>query len=344
MFVHQLGRKTRASAQTAVGTCGGVTVWSHSENKPSLQRRSSRQPEVSLFCGENWLQLFTSFYRGLSPNQKRNAVASECDPSGNYSYWQARPLVQVFSHLAQSWLPALLESEQVVAHLQPIACPRTRAVYGFEALARAHVDGKLINGGELVEAAGAHFQTQRFDQVARRAAAKSAANHLQNSEQIFINIFPENVDTAEVDLQDLWQSLREHDWSPENTIIEIVESTDDIPTSKLQEIIRVCRSGGCRVALDDVGLGHSTLNQARELLPDLIKLDRSLIPASVDDPAVPVVRAMVEFAHDLGIEVVLEGVETSQHLEVALEMKADLVQGWYVGRPCAIPQRIVCID
>jgi EAL domain-containing protein (putative c-di-GMP-specific phosphodiesterase class I) len=94
------------------------------------------------------------------------------------------------------------------------------------------------------------------------------------------------------------------------------------------------RKSGVRVAIDDFGMGYSSLSYLRRLPVDIVKLDRSFL-ADVDGEArsADFVGAVIAVAHAVGLSVVVEGIETQAQLDIASAAGADLVQGFLVGQP-----------
>jgi EAL domain-containing protein (putative c-di-GMP-specific phosphodiesterase class I) len=91
---------------------------------------------------------------------------------------------------------------------------------------------------------------------------------------------------------------------------------------------------GIRVAIDDFGVGYSSLGQLKNLPAQVLKIDRSFIAGMVSDPSdAAIVRSTIELAHNLGLEVVAEGVETELHLARLQEARCDIGQGFFLGRP-----------
>jgi EAL domain-containing protein (putative c-di-GMP-specific phosphodiesterase class I) len=91
---------------------------------------------------------------------------------------------------------------------------------------------------------------------------------------------------------------------------------------------------GVHLAIDDFGVGYSSLGYLRDFPVDLLKIDRSFITDVVErhDDAV-ITRAVINLAHNLGIEVVAEGVETAEQLRFLKIHRCDLIQGYFISRP-----------
>jgi EAL domain-containing protein (putative c-di-GMP-specific phosphodiesterase class I) len=103
---------------------------------------------------------------------------------------------------------------------------------------------------------------------------------------------------------------------------------------------------GVKVALDDYGVGYSNLMRLLTLPINTIKLDRSftreLITRTATDvnPSAAIIRSVVGLALDLGLEVVAEGVESSDQLATVLALGCDAVQGYFYSRSVSAPEAL----
>ena len=105
----------------------------------------------------------------------------------------------------------------------------------------------------------------------------------------------------------------------------------------LLSVLEQYRALGWRVALDDVGIGWSSLALVSSVRPDVVKLGRELVTRLAEPGPNAVARALTESAHAQGAVVVAEGVEDEPMADQARAIGADLGQGWWFGRP-ARPQ------
>lgn len=122
-------------------------------------------------------------------------------------------------------------------------------------------------------------------------------------------------------------------------IVELTETIalDDIALSK--QIIQSLRQAGVRVALDDFGIGWSSFSYLRELSFDKLKIDRSFITAIDKDPRQALfVETITTLSHQLGVQVVAEGVETWEELRAVLEIGVDEIQGYFYSKPLPLPE------
>ena len=112
----------------------------------------------------------------------------------------------------------------------------------------------------------------------------------------------------------------------ENMIMEDAESN----VIKLRQL----KDLGVRLSIDDFGTGYSALNYLQRFSMDQLKIDQSFIrPIKSADEHQPIVRALISLAHDLDMEVVAEGVETPEQLELLSNLSCDVYQGYLCSKP-----------
>jgi EAL domain-containing protein (putative c-di-GMP-specific phosphodiesterase class I) len=120
--------------------------------------------------------------------------------------------------------------------------------------------------------------------------------------------------------------------------LEITEGTLLTNLRSIAGKLAAVREMGVRVALDDFGTGYSSLCYLSSLPVDSIKIDRSLVSRFLDERGARAsVRAMIGLAHDLGLRVVAEGVETRPQAEALAALGCDEAQGYLFGMAAAAP-------
>ena len=122
--------------------------------------------------------------------------------------------------------------------------------------------------------------------------------------------------------------------SPVRLIFEITETAMMQDVNLARETVEMLHSRGIQVALDDFGMGYSSLAQIRHLPIDYIKIDRQFI-AEISDQRedLIIVSGMIDLSHSLGLSVVAEGVEAAAQARLLQNLKCDFAQGFYYGRP-----------
>ena len=129
-------------------------------------------------------------------------------------------------------------------------------------------------------------------------------------------------------------ALAEHGVEPSWLELEVTESvllSDRLRTSRMLERLV---DQGVRIAIDDFGVGYSSLGQLKTLPAKVLKIDRSFVSSMESDPNdAAIVSSTIELSHRLGLEVIAEGVETPAHLARLRAAGCDIGQGHLLGRP-----------
>jgi EAL domain-containing protein (putative c-di-GMP-specific phosphodiesterase class I) len=130
--------------------------------------------------------------------------------------------------------------------------------------------------------------------------------------------------------------LRAHRVPPERLVLEVTEHAVALDLDEVVDRLAELRAVGVRIALDDFGAGYSSLGQLRRLPVDVLKIDRILVdelPPGSARPSAPLVGVVVGLGHQLGLEVIAEGVADPAQQEIVAAAGCLLVQGELYGRP-----------
>jgi diguanylate cyclase (GGDEF)-like protein/PAS domain S-box-containing protein len=164
---------------------------------------------------------------------------------------------------------------------------------------------------------------------------------LPDGAMLFVNFTPSAIYDPEICLRTTWAIARRLGFPLSRVCFEVVETEQFPDVPFLRRILDRYRAEGAQVALDDLGAGHSSLSYLGLLRPDVVKLDRHLVSGIDGDRARQrLVSALLDYAHELEIKVVAEGIETEAELATVRDLGADLGQGWHLGRPAAAPQPV----
>lgn len=245
-----------------------------------------------------------------------------------------RPLQAVIGRVKAAWLVDLLEQDRLVSALQPIL-RADGTPFGHEALLRAiGADGALIGAGALMDAARETELLFTLDLAARKSALEAAARLGPERGSVFVNFDPASIYDPHYCLKETGAAARALGLDPERIVFEVTEGSQVRSLDHLRGILAVYRQAGFRVALDDVGAGFSGLNTLHVLRPDLIKLDMELIrDVDTDRYRQAIVRHLIGLGHELGIEVLAEGIETEGERRWLVAAGIDYLQGCLLGRP-----------
>ena len=226
------------------------------------------------------------------------------------------------------------EQRHFSAAYQPIVELGGRSVIGHEALLRTSTeDGTAVAPEVLFRAAETAGWIHLLDRIGRTTALRHAGPWLGPDALLFINFIPTSIYRPEVCLRTTEQAAREAGVRLDQLVFEVTEGHRVHDLTHLERVFDHYRSHRCRVALDDVGAGWSSLNMLVRLKPDIVKLDKEIVQSLPDPTGAAVVRAIVDIAHQYGGQVLAECVETEEQARVAADLGVDLAQGWLFGHP-----------
>lgn len=294
--------------------------------------------------GDAWELLPTDFgalkalWSQLSPTLRAEVQVAPM-VAGEVQFWETASLEAWRTRLDSPWFAQA--AKRLFFELQPVVDLARWEVFGREALVRAEWAGRVFGAGELLRAARAHGQLRAFDARARIGAIEQAYQDLGPSESLLINFAPGVVYHPRTCLATTFAACRTAGADFSRLVFEVTESEAFPDLTLLRAILDEYRAHGARVALDDLGAGHTSLLYLRELQPDLVKLDRGLIAGlHARDPRFALVGALIEYAHSLGVRVVAEGVESLSELALVMQLGADFGQGYALARPSRRPDAI----
>jgi EAL domain-containing protein (putative c-di-GMP-specific phosphodiesterase class I) len=210
----------------------------------------------------------------------------------------------------------------------------------WEALARGPQESPLHLPGALFAAAGAAGRTAELDLACRVAALRGALDAVvqDSGGTLFVNVEPGSAGQAP---SPALEAVRAE--AAARGLEVVVEVTERDLTARPADLLRVLdrvRELGWRVALDDVGAERRSLALMPIIRPDVIKFDMRMVQAPLDRAAARTVNAVAAEAERSGALLLAEGIETAEHLEAALTLGARLGQGWFFGRPAALPAQL----
>lgn len=154
---------------------------------------------------------------------------------------------------------------------------------------------------------------------------------------MFINFTPITIGNVEFVNKVKRMLFKYNEISPYNIIFEITEGDSIENIEHFQQNIKVIRSLGIRVAIDDTGSGYACLQMISEILPDIIKIDRSVIK-DIDQNNVKetMLKGLLLIAKEIGSVVVAEGIEKQEEASVLTRNKVDMAQGYFYAKPASM--------
>ena len=242
---------------------------------------------------------------------------------------------------AEQELILALERGELLLHLQPINRLDNLRVAGFEALVRwQHPQRGLVSPGLFIPLAEESVLINRIGLwiIDQSCAALARLNALRGDTALFmsINLSGRQFGDPEV-LPTLERAIAAHGVAPAQIKLEITESLLLQSLDEALPLLEACRARGMRVSLDDFGTGYSSLSYLHRLPLDTLKLDRSFVAQlESNDSGRRIVASVIRMAHDLGLDIITEGLETKEQIAELLALGADYGQGYWFSRPVAL--------
>ena len=240
--------------------------------------------------------------------------------------------------LAAPSIGDIITTRATVTHFQPILSARRKSIVGLEALSRGSVEsGQLIAPKLLFQMAAQSGLRMHLERACHESAMRSFARLTERPSDLvlFLNLSLTVMREHDATARLLREVVRASGVSSRQVALEILEGEID-DMDQLCELIASFREAGFLLALDDVGAGHSNLDRIPLIKPDVLKIDRSLIAGVERDYyKQETVKSLIGLSRTIGALVVAEGVETEDEAIVAMELGADLLQGYFLALPAA---------
>ncbi|KPD14662.1 bifunctional diguanylate cyclase/phosphodiesterase [Paraburkholderia nemoris] len=221
----------------------------------------------------------------------------------------------------------------LTSHFQPLYSLSHQKQVGFEALLRGEQDDGTLVPPVVLFAPKPSSDEGALDRASHAVHLANARKSLPGDAWLFLNILPATF-IAEGYADQLAMIVRAVGLEPERVILEILESHGG-SVDDMSRAAALYREHGFLIAVDDFGAGQSNLDRLLRIRPDLVKLDGELIRATGHGTEQPILPKLVSLLHLAGMLVVVEGVETTEELILAVESNVDFAQGFLLGRPAA---------
>ena len=224
----------------------------------------------------------------------------------------------------------ILEPGALTAAFQPVCEDRAGGMrtHYLEALIRGPRGTSVESPNVLFEYARRKNREAEVDLACVRAVL-AAARALPRHVRVGLNIHASTLALAPEFLNELGDAASRHRIAIDRLVVEIVEHAPPWDVAGFRNGIAGLRAIGARVALDDIGLGHSNYMMILECRPDYFKIDRYFVhDARTDFYRKAVLASVAQLARPFGAQVVAEGVETTDDLKTAQEAGIGLFQGW----------------
>jgi EAL domain-containing protein (putative c-di-GMP-specific phosphodiesterase class I)/GGDEF domain-containing protein len=238
-----------------------------------------------------------------------------------------------------SELDSILATGAVHCLLQPIVSLSERAILGYEALSRGPSNSALHAPLNLFAVARHAGRLSELELLCRQKACQSFSEQCLPG-KLFLNVSPDSLLEPQHQPGRTLKLLQTLGIAPSQVVIELTEQSPTEDFALLDAALHHYRAMGFSIALDDLGAGYSSLRLWSELRPDYVKIDRHFIDGIHQDAVKrEFVDSILRMAKASRAQVIAEGIEQAEELEILTEMGVDLVQGYLLSRPQEVPPR-----
>lgn len=237
-----------------------------------------------------------------------------------------------------------LEEDRFVLYWQPILSLCHNQVSRYELLLRLRGNpDQLILPTAFLPTAERHGLICDIDRWVVREAIHLIAEHNRVGHNLTLEVNLSGKSLADCELLSMIQrELTVTGVSPAQLILEITETTAIADMTQARKFMDALKRLGCQFALDDFGTGYSSFSQLKLLPVDYLKIDGSFIQnLSRDLVDQHLVKAIVEVACGLKKQTIAEFVEDEVTVELLCELGVDYAQGYYIGQPSPVPNRVI---
>jgi diguanylate cyclase (GGDEF)-like protein/PAS domain S-box-containing protein len=236
-------------------------------------------------------------------------------------------------------LARALSHEDLELAFQPVIDLREGATVGAEALLRWNVDGEQMSTAHAIAIAEETGIIGRLSDWIMRSSCRQFARW-RSAQTEDVSDWRLHINVSAHDLADerfvdrVLDGVAEGGCAPSDVCLEVTETAILSDTYGAHDRLNVLRAHGVTVALDDFGTGYASLGNLRNVPADIVKIDRVFVAGlghSERDRAI--VEHTIDLAHQLGLTVIGEGVETLAQMMILDELGCDQIQGYVLARP-----------
>ena len=302
------------------------------------------------------------FFAGIYSVEKRDLPVDQmCDRASmalkrikgsyltRYAYYDAKMRDQLIEELLiTSNLEIALRERQFTIFLQPIFDPRSNSIVSAEALVRwFHPIHGMVSPGKFIPVCERNGFIVRLDRFVWEEACRFQRKRLDEGKQIVpISVNLSRLNFYSLDLPEFLSGLlKKYELQPWMLKLEVTESAYTDNQQQLLAMIATFKELGFPILMDDFGSGYSSLNMLKDMPLDTLKVDMAFIrELEKSDRVAVILKFIVELAKALGMDVVIEGVETQAQVDYVKTLGEVAIQGYFFSRPLPIPDYESLLD
>lgn len=229
-----------------------------------------------------------------------------------------------------------LKNEEFLVYYQPKVSLRNYRLAGAEALVRWKHGDKFIFPDQFIPQIEQSGDVCALDFYMLDHVCANMRRWLDQGRRVVkvsVNLSRRHFTDKNL-LEKIIQTIDRHNVPHEFLEIELTETTTDVSFSDLRRIVDGLHQEMISTSVDDFGMGYSSMNLIRDLPWDVLKIDKSFLPKNESDRRQYVMlKHIISLAHDIGLDTIVEGVETIDHVRMLKENSCFLAQGYYFDKP-----------
>lgn len=229
-----------------------------------------------------------------------------------------------------------IENQEFQLYLQPIVDVNTGRIVGAEALARWHHPTKGLLPPDrflaLLEQNGAIGELDYL--IFEKACQQLASWEQRGWTGLKISANFSRISFSQQELpQRIEQIAARYAFQRQSLIIELTEDAITEKRRLIQQNLQALKKMGFSLALDDMGSGYTSFFDLQDFPVDIVKIDRDILNGAVNAKGLAVLSCLVDLGHRMQAQVLCEGAETVQQVQLLQSIQCDLIQGYYYYRP-----------
>lgn len=247
-------------------------------------------------------------------------------------------LSSIFKYRSQleSMLSTAIDKDQFFLVYQPQYSLPTKQIIGLEVLLRwQHPELGLVPPNDFIPIAEKNNLIVKIGEwVLRHACSQyvlwQSMDLITNDLKLSVNVSPKQL--SEHFINSVVSILNDTKMSPHNLVLELTETSVMTSTIDIDPIFEKLQNIGISISIDDFGMGYSSLSRLKNLPISSLKIDKSFIDVLDKDPDdAMIVKSIIALGNSLGLNVIPEGVETENQLQLLIQYQCKTVQGFYFG-------------
>jgi diguanylate cyclase (GGDEF)-like protein/PAS domain S-box-containing protein len=272
--------------------------------------------------------------------QAADVAMYQAKGAGRNLYQYYLPEMNAKAHMRmvlEQSLRVAVERHDFDLHYQPQVDLASGRLVGFEALLRwARGNPSGISPGVFVpmlEESGLIVEVGSWAISAGCSQRRAWRARLPEDCTVSVNLSPRQFMAKNL-IRDITRILEQNELPPHQLDIELTEGMLMLDTEYTQNVLRGLKNMGLKLSIDDFGTGYSSLAYLKQFALDALKIDKQFIDnLTVSSRDAAIVTSIIQLGHNLGLNVIAEGVETQEQMRLLQDLGCDVVQGYYYGRP-----------